>query len=180
MPRVIGAVALALSLLGCGAGGPGASLSGPIPLLTVETQTSFGSCVLDLSYVADVIAEPTSGAPTDAETGEALAWPRGFTARRAGSEVEVLDPSGNVVLTTGRRYRLCPPEDSTAQGRGLAARSPRGGWVIGEAHACLSCEVGGYGDPRNLPDCTAKPTDARCQPDPNTTQTPPHQGTSGP
>ena len=51
MPRVIGTVALALSLLGCGAGGAGASPGGPVPLLTVETQTSFGSCVLDLSYV---------------------------------------------------------------------------------------------------------------------------------
>jgi hypothetical protein len=187
MLRVVSCVALALSLLGCYAGGagasPGESLGGlaapsapssePVPLLTVETQTSFGSCVLDLSYVADVIADPTSGAPTYAATGEALAWPRGFTARRAGSEVEVLDPSGNVGLTTGRRYRLCPAPDDRNVGSGLAARSPRGGWVIGMVDECMDCELGGYGDPRNLPDCTANPTDARCQPDPNTTQTPP-------
>jgi hypothetical protein len=133
-------------------------------MLTVETQTSFGSCVLDLYYVADVIADPTSGAPMYAATGEALAWPRGFTARRAGSEVEVLDPSGNVVLTTGRRYRLCPPEDSTNLGVGQTARSPRGGWVIGMVDECMDCGLGGYGDPRNFPDCTATPTDARCQP----------------
>ena len=119
---------------------------------------------MDLFYVADVIADPTSGAPTDAATGESFAWPKGFTARRSGSEVEVIDPAGNVVLMTGRRYRMCPAPDDTKVGWGLAARSIRGGWVIGIVDRCLSCELGGYGDPRNFPDCTANPTDARCQP----------------
>lgn len=170
MPRVIGTVAVALSLLGCT---PGASRSEPVPLLTVETQTSFGFCVLDLYYVADVIADPTSGAPTDAATGESFAWPKGFTARRAGSEVEVFDPAGNVVLMTGRRYRMCPAPDDTNVGSGLTARSPRGGWVSGMVDECMDCELGGYGDPGNFPDCTANPTDAGCQPSPNATQTPP-------
>jgi hypothetical protein len=146
--RLVPIVALALGLLGCA---PKAPRGEPVPLLTVETQTSFGSgsCVLDLFHVADVIADPTSGAPTDAGTGEVLAWPKGFTARRAGSEVEVFDPAGNFVLTTGRRYRMCPPTDDTKPGWGLAARSSRGGWVTGGVDECRLCELGGYGDPRN-------------------------------
>src|SRR4051794_21734770 len=165
--RVAIAVALELSLLGCGPRGAGEG--GPVPLLTVETQTSFGSCVLDLFYVADVIADPTSGTPTDAATGEPFAWPKGFTARRAGPEVEVFNRGGNVVLTTGTRYRMCPPPDD-AGFVWNAARSSRGGWVIGMVDECRSCELGGYGHPGNFPDCTANPTDAGCQPPPNATQ----------
>ena len=35
-------------------------------------------------------------------------WPKGYTARRSSSDVEidVLDEAGNVVATTGQRYRL--------------------------------------------------------------------------
>jgi hypothetical protein len=167
MLRVVISVALAMSLLGCyggGASAPSASPSGPVTLLTVATQTSFGSCVLDLYYVADVIADPTSGAPSDPATGKSFAWPKGFTARRAGSEVEVFDPAGNVVLMTGQRYRMCPAPDDTKVGSGLAARSPRGGWVIGMVDECMGCELGGYGYPFDFPDCTANPTDAGCKP----------------
>jgi hypothetical protein len=35
-----------------------------------------------------------------------VAWPAGFTARRSGSEVEVLNAQGNVVGTTGRSYHF--------------------------------------------------------------------------
>src|SRR5262245_51550490 len=113
--------------------------------MTVESQTG-SACVLDLFDVADVIADPTSGTPTNAATGEALAWPNGFTARRAGSDVAVLNSEGTIVLTTGRRYRMCPAADSTKPGSGLAARQPGGGWVIGEVKECDGCELGGYGD----------------------------------
>jgi hypothetical protein len=179
MLRVVISVALALSLIGCGSGGAGASPGGPVPLLTVETQTSFGSCVLDLFYVGDVIADPTSGAPTDAATGDSFAWPKGFTARRAGSEVEVLDRAGNVALTTGQRYRLCPAPDDTREGSGLSAQSSGGAWVIGEVDECMGCELGGYGYPFDHPDCTANPTDAWCKahqqqgPSPTPPQPPP-------
>ena len=140
MLRVAISVALAMSVLGCNGGSasaPSASPSGPVPLLTVETQTSFGSCVLDLYYVADLIADPKSDAPTDAATGKSFAWPKGFTARRAGSEVEVLDPAGNVVLMTGQRYRMCPAPDDTREGSGLSAHSSGGAWVIGEVDECM-------------------------------------------
>jgi hypothetical protein len=118
---------------------------------------------LDPFYVADVIADPTSGTPIDAATGKAFAWPKGFTARRAGSEVAVLDAAGNVVLITGQRYRVCPSVDDTNLGSGQAARSSGGGWVIGEVDQCGGCELGGYGYPFDLPDCTANPTDLWCQ-----------------
>jgi len=43
-----------------------------------------------------------------------VTWPSGFThLRLAGGEVAVLDPHGNVVATTGRRYSL------------------KGAWIIG-------------------------------------------------
>jgi hypothetical protein len=190
MRRVVISVALALSLLGCYAGGegappgeslgglaaPSASPGGPVPLLTVETQTSFGSCVLDLYYVGNVIADPTSGAPTDAATGESFAWPKGFTARRAGSEVEVLDPAGNAVLMTGQRYRMCPAPDDTQVGSGLAARSSGGAWVTGEVEQCQECEWS-YGWPFDFVDCTANPTHLTCPrpggPSPTPPQPPP-------
>jgi hypothetical protein len=154
---------LALSLLGCYAGGEGAPPGESVPLLTVETQTSFGSCVLDLFYVADVIADPTSGAPSDAATGESFAWPKGFTARRARSEVEVFDPAGNVVVMTGRRYRMCPAPDDTRVGSGSAAESSGGAWVIGMVDECMRCELGGYGYPFDFVDCTANPTNSWCK-----------------
>ena len=160
MHRTIASVVLALCLVGCA---PKAPPGEPVALLTVETQTGFGGCVLDLFWVADVVAGPASGAPTNGATGEPLAWPNGFTARRAGSEVEVLDPAGNVVLTTGRRYRMCPPEDSRTSGQGVVARSPYGGWVVGKVDPCLFCELGGYGDPGNgvvSPSGRPEPTDS--------------------
>jgi hypothetical protein len=173
-PKVVGGmhgvaigVALMLSLVGCYGGGtsaPSASRAGgPIPLLTVETQKSFGGCVLDLYYVADVIADRTSGVPIDAATGKSFAWSEGFTARPAGTEVEVLDAAGKAVFTTGRRYRMCPAPDDTREGSGVYAQSPGGGWVIGMVDECTGCELGGYGYPFDHPDCTTNPTDAWCK-----------------
>jgi hypothetical protein len=37
-----------------------------------------------------------------------VAWPAGYSARVAGSEVEVLDTEGKVVATTGRRGYTLP------------------------------------------------------------------------
>jgi hypothetical protein len=79
-----------------------------MPLATDETVTTYGqSCIL-MYEVADVIADPTTGTPVLRGGGYDVRWPKGFTAWRAGSEVEVLDASGAVVLTTGARYSICP------------------------------------------------------------------------
>lgn len=57
--------------------------------------------------------DPTVGTTIEDETAMTLApvavpimWLPGFSARRLGSEVEVLDADGNVVATSGRRYRI--------------------------------------------------------------------------
>jgi hypothetical protein len=119
--RVVATLALALCLLGCGIGEQ-------VPLFTVETVVADGGCVL-LYQVVDVIADPMSGTPAIKGGGEPLRWPRGYTARRAGLEVEVLDPAGTVVLTTGGRYWMCPKEYLPE-------------WVIGRVRPCPDCELG--------------------------------------
>jgi hypothetical protein len=59
------------------------------------------ACMLMYSIV-DVAAHPTFGT-VDKASGNPLTWPSGYTGPWAGIEVEVLDPAGNVVLTTGQR-----------------------------------------------------------------------------
>ena len=123
--RVAVALALALFLLGCD--------SSKVPLPTDETDLG-GSCWL-LHEVVDVIADPDTGTPTIKASGAQLKWPMGFSAQRAGSEVEVLDRDGRVVLTTGGRYEICPTGGSDYS-------KPVSEWVIGEARACADCDLG--------------------------------------
>jgi hypothetical protein len=61
-------------------------------------------------------------------TDEPLRWPAGYTAWRAGSEVEVRDPDGKVVLTTGGRYWISPTQPD---------------YVVGEVRPCPDRELGG-------------------------------------
>jgi len=53
--------------------------------------------------VGELTADPTYGTTIQ---GTAVYWPLGFTGRWAGSEIEVLDPDGKVIATTGRTYKL--------------------------------------------------------------------------
>ena len=119
--RVAAVLALALCLVGC-------SQAESVPLTTVDTVVADGGCVL-LYQVVDVVADPASGTPVIKGGGDPLLWPRGFHARRAGVEVEVLDPAGAVVLTTGGRYWMCPKQWEPD-------------WVIGQVKPCSSCELG--------------------------------------
>jgi hypothetical protein len=130
MRRVTAALALAMCLLGCDLRGA------RVPLVTVETEPG-GGCWL-LHEIVDVVADPTSGTPTIKGSGTP-AWPRGYTAWRAGTEVEVLDSAGKVVLTTGSRYWMCPTP-STDLSKGLSD------WVIGGVRPCPDCELGGRPD----------------------------------
>jgi hypothetical protein len=115
-------LALTLCVLGCGPRDDQVALGEQVPLLTVETVVGGNGC--GLAYrVVDVIADPASGTPVVKGGGEPLRWPRGYTARRAGSEVAVLGDSGSVVLTTGGRYWMCP-----------AQFFPE--WVIGSVRPC--------------------------------------------
>jgi hypothetical protein len=120
---------MALCLVGCGASRGEASRGEQVPLPTVETAPIPG-CIL-MHEVVDVTAEPKTGALVlngGTET-YSVSWPKGFTAWRVGTQVEVLDAAGGVVLTTGARYSICPSEYLS-------------GWVVGGVTPCPDCPLG--------------------------------------
>ena len=119
--RVAAGLALAACLLGCGADGD------PVRIITTEDRPD----LCGLTYtVVDVVVDPLFG--TGIKDGGPLAWPSGFIARRAGSEVEVMNPSGEVVLKTGGRYRI-------------SSTSYEGGGATCGVSPCPDCELGSYG-----------------------------------
>jgi len=90
---------LALVLVGCGLFVPG----------YVQLATGDGPCYT--SVVGGLlVADPTSGTAILSDDAgaipEPVVWPSGFTGRRVGSEVEVLDWHRNVVYVTGQRVTL--------------------------------------------------------------------------
>ena len=102
-------IVMALSLLGCG------SEVLPwdrAPLLTSSSEQldSDGNvvigCVL-MGVMARLVVDPNTGTALEG-VGERypIRWPKGFSGRRAGSELEVLDTKGEVVATTGRSYEI--------------------------------------------------------------------------
>lgn len=128
MRRVTVAFVLTLSLFGCSA------IRGQrVPIVTVNTPLYGDSCVL-LYEVVDVIADPTVGTVVKGG-GWPLKWPQGYTGWRVGAEVEVRDEKGNVVLTTGARYRLSPRNDGTYS-------TPIKDWAAGCIQPCPACELG--------------------------------------
>jgi hypothetical protein len=125
MRRRAAAILLTFCLVGC------RSAADRVPLGIDDTVTAFGqSCIL-MHQVVDVAADPVTGALILDGGGSALAvkWPKGFTAWRAGSETEVVDTNGSVVLRTGARYSICPSEYLN-------------GWVVGMVHPCPDCTLG--------------------------------------
>jgi len=107
MRRVTAVIALALCLVGCGAA-PEATRGAQVPLLRAARPDAM--CV-GVYEVMDIVADPNVG--TVAKVGGfPLKWPAGYTGWRLGSEVQVLDPNGAVVLTTGQRYELALRGDS--------------------------------------------------------------------
>jgi hypothetical protein len=65
------------------------------------TNSAEGQLMVDPRYGTTIVdSDVGATAPVP------VMWRLGFTGRRAGSEVEVLDPAGNLVATTGRRYRI--------------------------------------------------------------------------
>ncbi len=120
--RITAVLALALGLAGCGLLTPRGE---QVPLITVETQ----ACCYLMYSVVDVVADPTFGTAIKG-SGAPLRWPTGYTAWRAGTEVEIRDPAGRVVLTTGGRYWTSPTEYMPE-------------WVVGMVRPCPDCELGG-------------------------------------
>jgi hypothetical protein len=99
-------IVVALCLVGCGWLPPNGD---PVQLITAPHLECFAADVSGL-----LVVDPTDGTAIVANNHPSMlqlsdvpvtvAWPPGFTARRSGPEVEVLDPQGNVVGTTGRSY----------------------------------------------------------------------------
>ena len=127
MRPIIATLVLALSLLGCS----GSKAAEQVPLVTVETQ-GIGVCLI--YYVVDVVADPIFGT-TVKGSGLPLKWPSGYTAWRAGSEVKVMDRRGNVVLTTGARYRFEP----VCSGNGSPESDPN--WIVATVKPCPGCKL---------------------------------------
>jgi hypothetical protein len=108
-------LAVALLLAGCGSLLP----PGPVHLLTGDPSVVVGgpsSCFMDTAE-GPLTADPTYGTLIEIRHEEIIVgdeespyprlpvvWLPGFTGRWVGSEVEVLDPQGRVVATTGRTY----------------------------------------------------------------------------
>jgi len=102
-------LAMVLALVGCA--GSGGRSSEPVQLLTgLSTLIRGGGCFTNWAE-GPLVIDPTYGTAiidTDvhSSTPVTVAWRPGYTARRVGSEVQVLDPDGKVVAITGRRYRI--------------------------------------------------------------------------
>ena len=90
-------------------------LPGPaVPLLTGEGYGGQGGCYLNF-FVDELVVDPVNGtAVIESHTTDGqpktrvvpIMWPSGYSARRSGSEVEVLTRNGEVVARTGATYRI--------------------------------------------------------------------------
>ena len=126
MRHVTATLVLALGLLGCSASGP---MGEQVPLNTDATVSTYGQgCALE-HEVVDMIADPTTGMPLVKGGPFGVRWPKGFTAWRAGTEVEIRDGSGRFVLRTGARYSICPADYTS-------------GWLVGGVTPCADCPLG--------------------------------------
>jgi hypothetical protein len=135
-------LALALFLAGC--------VREPVPLLTGSLSCYAGG---ESGPTGRLVVDPTYGTSFN---GQPVMWPEGYTARRAGGEVEVLDANGNVKATTGRTYHisfafapaLLPNDDGSFDYAGPTNAFP----------AAVDC---GYA--WDFIDCTAAPADRYCR-----------------
>jgi hypothetical protein len=114
MKRVLATLGLALVVLGCGEQGVQVPLNVEDPW--PQANADDVSCLWSFRVV-DVLADPATGTPIAAGDCKPLHWPTGFAAWRAGTEVVILDPAGEVVLTTGSRYWMCPRRNFSGRGR---------------------------------------------------------------
>jgi hypothetical protein len=103
MRRITATFALALCFVGCDAfiGAPA-----PIALRTTDTDIS-SNCYL-AGTAAELILDPSAGlawqlGPDDIRP---VIWPRGYTAQRVGSEIQVLNRDGLVIARSGRTVEL--------------------------------------------------------------------------
>ena len=102
--RLISSIfALALVLLGCDA----LAGSGRIDVRTSDTDAPVAQCYL-AGAAAELVLDPGVGVawkfgPDDIRP---VIWPRGYTARRVGSEIQVLNREGTVIARSGSRVEF--------------------------------------------------------------------------
>jgi hypothetical protein len=99
--RRICGLALALLVIGCA--DPVSLLNGVPPTIGdggCFTNSAGGPLIVDPKYGTAIVDGDTGGSATP------VMWRPGYSGRRIGSEIEVLDPDGEVVATTGRSYRI--------------------------------------------------------------------------
>lgn len=111
--RVAAILVLALAVVGCepsssdsvllvtGAPTMAKGLNGEIACFT---NAASGPLVTDPRYGTAIVDR--GGPNPQNNVAIPVAWRPGFSGRRAGSEVEVLDPAGNIVAVTGREYLI--------------------------------------------------------------------------
>jgi hypothetical protein len=97
----------------------------PVPLLTAPDDGMVGCYTSGASGV--LTADRTYGtALIENEAPIPVMWPHGYSGRRSGSQVEIVDTSGHVVARTGTRVQI---------GGGYTGENPRAflacGSVIG-------------------------------------------------
>ena len=106
--RLAPTFALALLVLGCGLF-PSLQvqlINGPPHATGCFAADVAGRLVVDPTYGTAIVDDGHESMIGARDVPMTVAWPPGFTGRRSGSEVEVLDPQGIVVATTGRSYRF--------------------------------------------------------------------------
>jgi hypothetical protein len=115
---------LTLVLAGCGSllPGPAQIVGDPVQIVTgcpriapCSPSGEVTGCYANpVGINGDLVADPQYGTVMEnagftihgKTQSVVIAWPPGYTGRRDGSEVSVLDRGGSVVATTGHRYHL--------------------------------------------------------------------------
>jgi hypothetical protein len=97
--RIVTMLAFALCLAGCDA----LARSEPVDVRSSDTDTPAAQCYL-AGTAAELILDPSVGlawrfGPEDIRP---VIWPRGYTARRVGSEIKVMNSHGVVIARSGR------------------------------------------------------------------------------
>jgi hypothetical protein len=92
-------LALALCLLGCDA----LAQSEPIEVRTSDSGTLDAQCYL-AGTAAELILDPSIGLAWrfGRDDIRRVIWPRGYTARRVGSEIQVVNRDGLVIARSGK------------------------------------------------------------------------------
>ena len=77
-------------------------------VLAYRTDPFTPMCHLNYKHGTLVAHAPTGVAIAERDGGPLvpILWPAGFTARRFGTEIEILNESGKVIAVTGNRYKF--------------------------------------------------------------------------